>query len=276
MKVDLHCHSTISDGLLSPEDLVRYAAEQGIEMLAITDHDCAPRLPRVNLLADSLSVNLISGIELSCHWRNIGVHIVGLGIALASKVLNQAVARQTQTREQRAMKIGARLSRLRIEGSYEGARRIAGTSQIGRPHFAQYLVQSGRVKDIKTAYKKYLGAGKTGDVKCLWPELEEVVSWVHAAGGYAVLAHPAKYKLTRRRLDLLCGEFKEAGGDAIEVVSGIQTQDITDHHEHLCRKYQFYASCGSDFHGPVSNWHDLGKMAPLPKACRPIWEFWRQ
>jgi len=275
MKVDLHCHSKLSDGQLSPLELVQYAGTQGIDMLAITDHDRAQHLPEVDALADALAIKLIPGIELSCTWGNIGVHVVGLNICLDSAALLQMVNRQSAAREQRAEEIGERLAKLNIDESYAGAKAIAGESQIGRPHFAQFLMETGQVKDLKTAYKKYLGAGKAGDVKCFWPELAEVVEWIHEAKGYAVLAHPAKYKLTRRKLDILCRAFKEAGGDGIELVSGMQTKDITDYHEQLCLRYSLYASCGSDFHGPVSSWHDLGKMAPMPATCAPIWDLWR-
>ena len=275
MKVDLHCHTNLSDGVLSPTELVRYAGALDIEMLALTDHDRADILPEVSAIAQSLSIQLIAGIELSSQWRKSGVHIVGLGVALDSEVLQQVVARQTQTRELRAQEIGERLAKLNIEDSYAQAKAIAAESQIGRPHFAQYLVETGQVKDLKTAYKRYLGVGKAGDVKSFWPQLEEVVDWIHAANGYAVLAHPAKYKLTRRKLDTLCRDFKDAGGDGIEVVSGMQTKDVTDYHEQLCKKYSFYASCGSDFHGPVSSWHDLGKMSVIPTSCVSIWDLWR-
>lgn len=275
MKIDLHCHTNLSDGALAPEDLVHYAGALGIDMLAITDHDRAEEMPHLSSLAQSLSIQLIAGIELSSQWRNIGIHIVGLGVALDSEALDQTVKKQTQTRELRAKEIGLRLTKLNIEDSYAKAKVIAGQSQIGRPHFAQYLVESGQVKDLKTAYKKYLGAGKAGDVKCFWPEMAEVVEWIHRAKGYAVLAHPAKYNLTRRKLDFLCQEFYEAGGDGLEVVSGMQTKDITDYHGELCHRYALYASCGSDFHGPVSSWHDLGKMSPMPSSCRPIWELWQ-
>ncbi len=274
MKVDLHCHSNLSDGELSPLELIQYAGKQGIDMLAITDHDCAQKLPEVSALAKTLAIELVPGIEISATWGKIGVHVVGLNICLDSIALLQAVAMQSEAREHRAQEIDACLAKLNIHDSYTGAKTVAGDSQIGRPHFAQYLLEAGFVKDLKTAYKKYLGAGKVGDVKCFWPDMNEVIGWIHEANGQAVLAHPAKYKLTRRKLDMLCREFKEAGGDGIEVVSGMQSQDITDYHEHLSLKYSFFASCGSDFHGPASSWHDLGKMAHMPVSCKPIWELW--
>lgn len=274
MKIDLHCHSNLSDGELSPQQLVRYAGEQGIEMLAITDHDLAEPLPEANAAADALAIQLVPGIELSANWGNVAVHVLGLNINPVSAALGPIVERQAAAREQRALEIGERLAKLNIQDSYQGAKAQAGTSRIGRPHFARFLVESGVVKDVKTAYKKYLGAGKVGDVKTHWPAMEEAVQWVHQVEGYAVLAHPAKYNLTRRKLDRLCEDFKEAGGDGLELVSGMQTADITAYHHRLCEKYELYASCGSDFHGPVSSWHDLGKMAPVPGACRMIWECW--
>lgn len=274
MKVDLHCHSNLSDGQLSPVELVRYASNLGLDMLAITDHDRADKLPEVVALAETLKVRLVSGIELSCRWNKMTVHVVGLNIMLDSSAVHEMTSRQSRARQQRAVEIGNRLDKLNIPDCYQGASVIAGQSQIGRPHFAQYLLKIGAVKDLNAAYKRYLGAGKVGDVKAHWPELEEAVTWIQGAGGLAVLAHPAKYNLSRRKLDLMCDAFKEAGGDALELVSGLQAENVTEYHQQLCRKYGLYASCGSDFHGPVSSWHDLGKMAPLPVSCNPVWECW--
>lgn len=275
MIVDLHCHSNVSDGQLTPDALVRYADSKGIGILAITDHDSTKGIPAALSVARMLGIDLIPGIELSSQWRGVGVHVVGLGVDIEHRVMKKAVERQSARRQTRARDIGARLAKLGIEDSFDGAARLAGESQIGRPHFAQYLVEQGVVKDLASAYKKYLGAGKAGDIKSHWPALEEVVDWIVSAGGYAVLAHPAKYKLTRMKLRALCGEFREAGGQALEVVSGMQDKAVTQWHEQLCSEFNLYASCGSDFHGPATRWSDLGKMVPLPDSCRPIWSIWR-
>lgn len=274
MKVDLHCHSLASDGALQPRDVLLRAHENGVEMLALTDHDTLAGLVEAGQAADELGVEFVSGIEISSQWSGVGIHVVGLAIDTQNGVLMTALDAQAMKREQRAEEIGRRLAKKGLVGCHEGAKRIAGNSQIGRPHFARFMVEQGYVEDHSSAFDKYLGAGKVGDVKSQWPELDEVVSWIHAAGGYAVLAHPDKYKLTRMKLKRLLSYFKEVGGDAIEVVSGSQNKDVTDYFARLCREFGFYASCGSDFHNPNTQWCDLGKVDPLPKSCNPIWSLW--
>lgn len=275
MLVDLHCHSTLSDGVLTPLELVALATRNQVAMLAITDHDFACEKPEAELLARQCGVQLIAGIELSCLWMGMGVHLVGLNLDYQSGALRQMVAHQSQARAERAHSIADKLAKLKIEGSYAGAQRLAQGGQIGRPHFAQYLVEAGYVKDVKAAFKRYLGAGKAGDVKCHWPDMEQGINWIKAAGGHAVLAHPAKYKLSRRKLGLMCRDFKEMGGTGLELVSGLQTKEITQYHARLCSELELYASCGSDFHGPATAWQDLGKCSPMPSGVTPIWSLWQ-
>lgn len=274
MKVDLHCHSLASDGALTPQQVLERAHANEVSMLALTDHDTIAGIAEATATAVSLGVNFVPGIELSSQWSGVGIHVVGLAIESQNPLLTSALCEQSHKRETRAQEIGRRLAKLGFDGCYEGAKQIAGDSEIGRPHFARYMVEQGFVEDHSTAFNKYLGAGKVGDVKNQWPGLEEVVRWIHVAGGYAVLAHPDKYKLTRMKLRRLLTDFKEVGGDAIEVVSGQQNKDITEYFARLCEEFDFYASCGSDFHNPNTRWCDLGKVAPLPKICRPVWQLW--
>jgi 3',5'-nucleoside bisphosphate phosphatase len=271
MKVDLHCHSLASDGALTPSQVVERAHANGVEMLALTDHDTVAGLAQARVTADQLGLKFIPGIELSSQWSGVGIHVVGLGIDTDNSILKAALCEQGDMREVRAQQIGVRLAKLGFENCYQGAKDIAGESQLGRPHFARYMVAQGYVADHGEAFKKYLGAGKVGDVKSQWPEIEEVVSWIQAAGGYAVLAHPDKYKLTRMKLRRLLTHFKTVGGDAMEVVSGSQNRGVTDYFSQLCETFDLYASCGSDFHNPNTQWCDLGRVAPLPKVCRPVW-----
>ncbi len=272
MKMDLHCHTTASDGLLSVPDLLARAQQNDVQLLAITDHDTLEGSIEAQPLASAAGIELVSGLELSAVWRGTTIHVVGLGIDTTSTVLRQALARQGAAREVRARTIGERLAKRRCEGAYEGARAIAGNAQIGRPHFARYMVDTGFSASKADAFRKYLGAGKPGDVKCCWPQLQQVVNWITAAAGVAVLAHPDKYKMSNARLRALLTEFKSAGGLALEVVSGMQNPDKTRHLAALCKGFDFHASCGSDFHGPPSAWSDLGRMSALPGSCAPVTE----
>lgn len=274
LSADLHFHSTASDGYYPPEELIERGFDNGAQLLSLTDHDTLSGIAAAQKKALELEVDFVPGIELSCIWNNIGIHVVGLGFDLTDAQLLESVAGQCRRRNERAIEIGRRIDKTGIDGSYEKAKQIAGSAQIGRPHFARLLVETGKVKDCNQAFKKYLGAGKTGDVKALWPQVSEAIGWIQQAGGYAVLAHPNKYKLTRTRLNRLVTQFKEEGGDGLEVISGRQEAETTRHLVGLCRDLGLYASCGSDFHGPETRWLDIGKNQLLPDDCRPIWELW--
>jgi predicted metal-dependent phosphoesterase TrpH len=296
---DLHTHSYCSDGQLSPAELVALARRQGVRVLALTDHDTLDgiaeaqqaALESVDVAAIDRSINssinsltgeegnansdkpltIITGIELSTQWRGRGIHIVGLNIDIDSPVLQAAIHTQTQTRIQRAETIAHRLEKAGIKGALAGAKRHAGGGAIGRPHFAQYMVDSGYVGTIPQAFKRYLGAGKVGDVKQCWPDVDEAVKWIVQAGGIAVLAHPDKYDLTRTKLYDLLGDFSEAGGQAMEVVSGHQDKSVTLKLARAAEDFSLLASCGSDFHSPKNTWQALGRYSPLPESCTPVW-----
>ena len=273
MRADLHTHTSASDGTLSPAEVVQQAHAAGVELLAITDHDTLD-----GVLAVSGSVpeglKLISGIELSANWGNTGVHIVGLDIDLNNVVLLDGIKYQTRVRKERAEIIAERLEKAGFSNVLAGAQQVAAGRQIGRPHFARYLVDSGQIKDVSTAFKRHLGRGKRGDVRQGWPDIATVIDWVHAAGGVAVLAHPAKYKLTNLKLEELCRAFVAAGGDAIEVVSGFQNSQLTEKLGRLANRHGLKASAGSDFHQPGQHWAGLGAAPALPSDCRPVWEGW--
>lgn len=276
MRVDLHCHTTASDGGLDPAALCQRAVAQGVELLAITDHDTVRgyREAAAWLSTQDLPLQLLPAAEYSCNWRNISVHIVGLGIDVEHPASLAAGLYFDSARRERAALIGAKLAKLGIEGALEGALALAGASQIGRPYFARYLVAQGVVRSEDEAFERYLGAGKVGDVRVLWPELATVVEWITAAGGVAVLAHPAKYRLTATRLRTLVADFAASGGAAIEVVVGRQPSDTTAFMAQLCRQHDLAASVGSDFHKPGHSWSELGKIDDLPKGCEPVWMRW--
>ncbi|MBT8422534.1 MAG: PHP domain-containing protein [Gammaproteobacteria bacterium] len=273
MQIDLHTHSTESDGALSPTQLVHDAHAAGVSVIALTDHDTVAGLDEgAAALPDGLT--LIPGIELSATWRNCGVHIVGLNIDPDNPALRSGIARQHHTRLKRADTIASRLEKSGFTNVLSGAQQEAGREVVCRPHFARYLVRSGQIKDERTAFKKHLGRGTRGDVREGWPDMATVVEWIHAAGGAAVLAHPAKYKLTNLRLEELCRAFVEASGDAIEVISGFQHIPLTDKLARLANRHGLLASTGSDFHKPGQAWAQLGKVPPLPSDSRPVWEHW--
>lgn len=272
MIFDLHCHTHFSDGLLSPEAVITRAKEHGVSVLAITDHDTIAAIGIAQKAASDSGITLIPGIEFSSQWGKGGVHIVGLGIEINSPALKEAVTQQEEARTARALAIANRLSRAGFPGALEGAREIAGEGALGRPHFAQYLVSVGAVKNINTAFKKYLGAGKIADVKYQWPTMSDVIDWIHRAGGVAVLAHPAKYELTRTKMCALVDSFALAGGDAIEVISGLQPSALTEDLLKIANQRSLYASCGSDFHVPNQPWQELGSFGRLPAHAKPVWE----
>jgi predicted metal-dependent phosphoesterase TrpH len=269
---DLHCHTHFSDGMLSPEAVIARAKERGVAVLAITDHDTIAALGIAQKAAQESGITLISGIEFSSQWGRGGVHIVGLGIDVNSPALIAAIELQEQARSARALAIADRLSKAGFPGALAGARTIAGNATLGRPHFAQYLVAIGAVKNINAAFKKYLGAGKPADVKYQWPLMDQVIAWIHAAGGVAVLAHPAKYELTRTKICALVDSFAAAGGDALEVISGLQPAALTEDLLRIANVRSLHASCGSDFHVPDQPWQELGGFGKLPANAKPVWE----
>lgn len=271
---DLHCHTNCSDGILTPEALVSRAAEKGVSVLSITDHDTIASWQMAEVQARQLGLQLISGIEFSSQWSKGQVHIVGLNVVIDHPCLIEAIAQQSQARIHRSQQIADKLQKLGIEGALAGAREVAGSAELARPHFAQFLVAQGFAKDINTAFKKYLGQGKVADVKYQWPDMPTVVGWIKESGGVAVLAHPAKYDLTRTRLCKLVEEFIAAGGEAIEVISGLQQPNVTKDLLRIATDYGLYASCGSDFHYPNQPWNELGSAGVLPDDAKPVWQLW--
>lgn len=274
MLADLHCHSLKSDGQLSPSDLVDRAAEQGVTMLALTDHDTLSGIDEARLQAQKHDMEIVSGIEFSSVWNGIGIHIVGLGFDEQHPVMQAAVECQEACRYERAKTIAIKLEKQGVAGIWDKAVEIANGAQIGRPHFAQALIDLGKVNNMAQAFKKYLGAGKAGDVKTMWPQMSEVVSWIRESGGVAVVAHPDKYKLTGTKLKLLLKAFSEAGGNGLEVTTGGMESSFSKRMAQLCDEFGFLGSQGSDFHGPRP-WSELGKFVPMAKSVTPVWRHWQ-
>lgn len=274
--IDLHCHSRASDGALTPTELVARATERGVTHLALTDHDTLDGLPEARQAAGAAGIELINGIELSCLWKSQTIHVVGLDFDADAPGFLAAVAEQTDNRWRRAAMIAERLERLKVPDLLERARACADGDVPGRPHFARVLIEAGVVKDTNQAFKRYLGAGKPGDVKAYWPELETVVRWILDAGGVAVLAHPRKYRLTATKLRALATDFQRAGGQALEVITSGQSSGDLGFLAELCRREGLWASQGSDFHFPGAPWCELGKIPALPDGLIPVWERFRQ
>lgn len=274
MKVDLHTHSTRSDGSLDPAALVMLAQQRRIDMLSITDHDTIAAYRDIDVHHLS-GIRIIPGIELSTTWRGIGIHILGLNIDLDNRELQRGVDQQLAAREQRAVEIARRLQKkLDIDDPLPAVRAIAGHGNIGRPHFARHLVNNDVTKSMDVAFQKYLGSGKIGDVRESWADLASVTRWITAANGTAVLAHPLKYKLTRTRLLELLDDFTGAGGSGMEVVNGQQNEEQTLKLAKICNARGLLASCGSDFHNTESGWSAMGSYSKLPDSCTPVWSCW--
>lgn len=273
--IDLHCHSTASDGALDPAALVARAAERGVTHLALTDHDTLAGLEEAGRAAAEAGICLIPGIELSCLWKGHTIHVVGLDFDPEDSVFRDRVAEQVENRRARAGMIAERLRRLGIDDLLARATAAAGGQVPGRPHFARVLVEEGVVRDTAQAFKRYLGAGKKGDVRACWPELEAVVAWIRAAGGIPVLAHPRKYRLTATKLRELVTAFRTAGGLALEVSTSGQSSGDLGFLADLCRRYGLWGSQGSDFHFPGASWCELGRVMKMPDGVEPVWQHFR-
>lgn len=270
--IDLHLHSNASDGALAPGDLVDLCHARGLTHLALTDHDTLEGVAEARRRCERLGIRLLSASELSCQWRGIAIHVVALLPRGASPAFEAKLEVLAEARRTRAREIAHRLEKIGLDDGLARARREAGSERpLGRPDFAAALVTAGLVPDRKAAFKRYLGAGKRGDVKTHWPLMESVVGWIRDAGGVAVIAHPLRYGMTRRKRDLLFSAFIAAGGEAAELVSGYQNPDATFD---LARQLDFhglYGSLGSDFHYPGGALAP-GTISPPPRShVKPIW-----
>jgi predicted metal-dependent phosphoesterase TrpH len=269
---DLHCHSTASDGALSPTDLIRRAHEQGVTTLALTDHDTTAGLTEARIAATASGIRLIPGIELSTTWQDKCFHIVGLGIDPAYDPLVQATQNLQTVRLERAEKIAHKLEKKRIPGALEAVKQAAGDSMITRTHFADFLLSQHHVSTQQEAFDRYLARGKPAYVSTTWAELEQAIGWITGSGGVAVLAHPLRYKLTANWMKRLLTAFKEAGGQAVEVITSRINADEIKLVADYAARFELAGSIGSDFHNPENQWIELGRLAPLPPQIKPVWE----
>ena len=270
MRVDLHAHTTASDGMLDPAILCERAAAVGIELFCITDHDTLPAP-----LAPVGTLRVLGGIELSALWNGRVVHVLGLNLSNAPHgALAEGVLAQRLRRAERGHFIAERLRKRGVEGAYEGACSIAGNGVLGRPHFARFLVQRGAARTVEDAFRRWLSDALLGSGASAWTDLASAVRWIVDDHGTAALAHPAKYHLTHTRLRELVQAFKDAGGTALEVACGSQTPATTRDLADLCRRYELAASAGSDYHGGPDDHARLGQTGTLPGDLVPVWSGW--
>jgi len=274
-RYDLHCHSTHSDGLLTPDAVVRRAALRGVEVLALTDHDDTSGLVEAQHAAIDVGIELVPGAELSVSWESHTIHVVALRIDAANATLDAGLASIRSGRDARARRIGEALADAGIPGAYEGAfKYVTSERLISRTHFARHLVDAGYVKDTRDCFKRYLTPGKPGYVKHVWATLPQAVDWIHAAGGQAVVAHPGRYRVSPTGMRRLLGEFCDAGGDGIEVLSSSHTPPQFAEYATYARVFGLLGSTGSDYHGPGESWLDLGDLPELPVGVTPVWSRW--
>ncbi|MDO5667210.1 MAG: PHP domain-containing protein [Alcaligenaceae bacterium] len=272
MSVDLHCHSTISDGVLTPEAVARRAYDNGVRLWSLTDHDETAGQEAARKAAEELGMEYITGIEISVTWQERTLHLVGLNFDPSNLTLNQGLLAIRADRDTRSFKIAEKFDALGIPGTYEGALQLADNPDlISRSHFARYLVQSGHCKTMQEVFDRYLNDQGPANVPTEWASLPDAIAWIKEAGGVSVIAHPGRYKYSRNQFIELWRTFKALGGEAVEVVTGSHTTDQYHQYADICRHYGFMASAGSDFHGPKESRLDIGHLPLLPSGLTPIW-----
>ena len=269
---DLHCHSVVSDGTLTPEDLAARAQSGGVDLWALTDHDEVGGQQRARAAAQALGLDYLSGVEISVTFADTTVHIVGLGFDPANPELVQGLAETRDGRGPRAREMAAQLAKAGIADAYEGALKYVGNpALVSRTHFARFLVDAGKCRDTQEVFRKYLVEGKPGYVPHRWARLGDAVRWITQAGGVAVVAHPARYRFNATLEYALFTEFKQHGGQGVEVVTGSHTSAEALRYADLAREFDLLASRGSDFHSPTESHIDLGRLPPLPADLTPVW-----
>lgn len=269
--IDLHTHSTFSDGTFSPSELIDYAILHNIKTLALTDHDTVDGVDILIEDAKNKNIEVLTGVELSINWHNKVIHVLGLNIDINDSSLKELLASQQALRTNRAYLIAELLEKATgLTHVYEKALSFATGGLVARPHFAKVLIQEGICKDMKKAFSSYLKRGKSAYVNTSWVSLEKGIECLISSGGCAVLAHPTKYKLTRTKLSELINDFKHAGGIGMEVISGISSNDEISHLSALCQKFDLLASVGSDFHGELSTPYSMKRLRALPMTCQAL------
>ena len=273
--VDLHCHSTISDGCLSPEEVVKRAASRGCQLFALTDHDTLDGLDAAKNQAESLGLLFINGVEISVSWGKHTLHIVGLHVDPHCEDLQKGLQRIRTGRYARAEKMAQALEKVGIKEAFSGAQKyVQNPEMITRTHFARYLVEVGYARNMAAVFKRFMVKGKPGYVEHEWAPLDEAINWIKAAGGVAVLAHPGRYAIGSTKMRDLLKEFIYHGGEAIEVLSGSHTPNHNATFSHYAREFDLLASAGTDYHATGEGFREPGIVPDLPEFCRPVWQHW--
>ena len=275
MKADLHNHSYYSDGVLSPSEVVKLGHEAGCDLFSLTDHDTTDGLDEAVKAADGLSMKLVTGVEISAFWRNMTIHIVGLDVDVDSDILQKGLRYNQLLRSERAEKIALGLRRAGIADAMEKTQALSKTPMLTRTHFAQMLIQEGYCKDMKSVFRRFLVGKKPGGTRVEWREFDEVIGWIHASGGRAVIAHPFRYRMTNTKIKKMLLDFKEAGGDAMEVVTATSTPDEISWSEQWASEFNLLSSCGSDYHGWPNQRIRMGRLADLPESSNEIWKYFK-
>jgi predicted metal-dependent phosphoesterase TrpH len=272
INADLHCHSVVSDGTLTPEELAQRAHANGVKLWSLTDHDELGGQDRAKAAAAALKMDYLAGVEISVTWMGQTIHIVGLGINHQDSGILDGLKRTREGRGDRAKQMAEQLLKVGIPGAYEGALHYAGNHDlISRTHFARFLVEQGVCKDTEHVFKNYLVEDKPGFVPHRWANLDQAINWIRQAGGIAVIAHPGRYKLNAIQRDELFQYFKDHGGVGIEVITGSHSPDQYQEYGKIAKQYGFLASRGSDFHDPSESHIDLGVLPLLPEHLTPVW-----
>ena len=273
LNADLHCHSVVSDGTLTPEALAERAASHGVELWALTDHDEIGGQARAAAAAKAVGMRYITGVEISVTFLGKTVHIVGLGMDTDNADLCEGLERTRGGRRLRAQDMADGLAKVGIKGAFEGALQYVGNPDlISRTHFARHLVETGVCKETNEVFRKYLTEGKPGFVEHRWATLKDAVGWITGAGGMAVVAHPARYKFTPNEEYALFTEFKGHGGRGVEVVTGSHSAAEYVTYAATAQEFGLAASRGSDFHSPLESHTELGTLPYLPGGLTPVWE----
>ena len=271
MKVDLHSHSYYSDGVYSPSEVLEYANQAKCGLFSLTDHDTTDGISEALERAEKLFINFIPGVEISAIWRNMTIHILGLDINVNNELLQKGLRRNQELRKERAAKIAQGLRRAGIKDAFDKTKILSKTDMITRTHFAQMLIQEDYCKDMKSVFRRFLTGNKPGAVRVEWSSFEEVISWIHAAGGLAVIAHPFRYRMTQTKIKRMFREFKESLGDGVEAITTMSSEQEINLCSNWAKEINLLISSGSDYHGWPNQRINVGSLKEIPNSDNLIW-----